>query len=69
MLMANIVPTTTSHHGASGGMDSASSQAVSNALLSPRNGLMGRLRSLSMTASVASAVTLASASDTRMAGP
>ena len=27
--MANIVPTTTSHHGANGGMDSASSHAVS----------------------------------------
>src|SRR5512142_1182571 len=50
-------------------MESASSQAVISALLSLRKGLSGRLRSLSITASVASAVIEASVIDTRIAGP
>src|SRR3989338_6728637 len=69
MAIANAVPTTTSHHGASGGMDNASSQPVSNALLSPTKCITGRLRSLSISASVPSAVRLASAIETRIAGP
>src|SRR3990167_5547772 len=61
MAIANAVPTTTSHHGASGG--------VSNALLSPTKCITGRLRNLSISASVPSAVRLASTIDTRIAGP
>src|SRR5512146_300678 len=67
--MPKAVPTTTSHQGASAGIDSASNQAVIRALLSVRKGLSGRLRSLSMTASVANAVIEASVIDTRIAGP
>src|SRR5665647_592519 len=69
MAIAKAVPTTTSHHGASGGMDSASNQAVSSALLSLRKGATGRSRNLSMSASVPSAVRLASVIETRIAGP
>jgi hypothetical protein len=50
-------------------MESASSQAVSSALLSLRNGAIGRLRSFSISDSVASAVMLASVIETRIAGP
>ena len=39
--MANSVPVTISHHGASAGSDSASSQAVTMALKSVRKGLAG----------------------------
>src|SRR5450759_1264635 len=69
MAIAKAVPTTTSHHGASGGIERASSQAVSSALLSLRNGAIGRLRNLSISASVPSAVKLASVIETRIAGP
>src|SRR5512139_1405926 len=69
MAMPKAVPTTTIHQGASAGMDNASSQAVIRALWSLRNGLSGRWRSLSIIASVASAVIEASVIDTRIAGP
>src|SRR3989338_1804685 len=69
MAIAKAVPPTPSPHGASGGMDSASSQPVSNALLSPTKCITGRLRNLSISASVPSAVRLASTIDTRIAGP
>src|SRR3990167_2840081 len=69
MAILNAVPTTISHHGASGGMDKASSQPVTSALLSFRNGATGRSRNLSISASMPSAVRLASAIETRIAGP
>ena len=67
--MANKVPMTTSHHGASGGRASASSQAVTRALPSSRNGMIGRWRNRNMRASEASAVVDAIASVTRMPLP
>ncbi len=67
--MANSVPTTTSHHGASGGKVSAISQAVTMALPSERKSDSGLSRSLSISASPASAVTVAMANWTRMTGP
>ena len=59
MTMANAVPVTGIHHGVSGGRDRAMRKAVTIALPSLRNGQRGRLRSASMTASQARAVTVA----------
>jgi len=67
--MAKAVPTTISHHGASGGKASAISQAVTMALPSPRNGPSGLSCSFNMAASASSAVAVAMAICTSTAGP
>ena len=67
--MANAVPTTTSHQGASGGMDKASSHAVRSAVLSLRKKATGLFWIFSISASTPSAVMLASVSEIRIAGP
>ena len=59
-MMAKAVPTTSIHHGSSGGRERPISTAVSAALPSIRAGLMARPRSLSTSASHSSAVTNAS---------
>ena len=68
-MMAKAVPVTISHHGPSGGKVNAINQAVTTALPSPRNSASGLPRSLSISASDASAVRVASVIWTRMAGP
>src|SRR5262245_5500537 len=69
MTIANAVPVTISHQGARGGMESASSQAVTTALRSVRKSLTDLPRILSIAASQTTAVTVASDRLTTMAGP
>ena len=67
--MANRVPTTTSHQGASGGKARASSQAVTVALPSLRNIASGFFCRWSIAASASSAVRVAMPIWARIAGP
>ncbi len=68
--MANTVPMTTSHHGASGGKVRAISQAVTTAEPSDEeDGLNGLFWMRSMAVSASSAASVAMTSWTRMAGP
>ena len=69
MTIAKKVPTTTNHQGANGGSESANNHAVSKALPSIRNGLIGRLRNLSIKASADKAVIDANISITKILGP